>query len=403
MKYYKNLFEPFVNNKGKLYIKDYKTKSISKIIQKFYEKINKLKSDNLKSTFSSKTLVSYKDMKCSLLDSNYIPNHIKKEIEKIRYTYTYFFIVKSNNVKVTVNFLLNSRDDIKYYDDCIKKIIIWLNFAYTYSNTKNASFLLNMYLSEERKTIPKNNTKVLDQDNCNTAVTYACAIKGECLIYRKEEWFKVLIHETMHALCLDFSGFTYTNLKKKISNIFPINSKFEISETYSETWATILNNVFISNEMANNDKDRFNFFNSLMKLDIYFSLFQVVKLLDFMNIYEYEYLYCKEKECMIFQKLYKENTNVFAYYVLKMVCIYNYVSFINFCKSNNTDIINFNKNGSRGENSLILHNFLNLLKKCYKDNKLLKSYEHMKKMYKIEKKSDNLFLLNTLRMISVDY
>ena len=61
--------------------------------------------------------------------------------------------------------------------------------------------------------------KVLDQDNCNTAVTYACAIKGECLIYRKEEWFKVLIHETMHALCLDFSGFTYTNLKTNIENI----------------------------------------------------------------------------------------------------------------------------------------------------------------------------------------
>ena len=83
-----------------------------------------------------------------------------------------------------------------------------------------------------------------------------------------------------------------------------------------------------------------------------------------------------------------------------MICIYNYVSFINFCKANNTEIINFNKNGSR-ENSLILHIFLNFLKKCYKDKKLLNSYESMKpEMYNIEKKGDNLFLLNTLRMIS---
>ena len=121
MKYYKNLFEPFVNNKGKLYIKNYKTNSINKTIQKFYNEINKLKNANLKSTFSSKTLNSYKDMKCSLLDSNYIPNYIKKEIENIKYNYTYFFIVISKNVKVNVIFVLKHRDDIQYYDECIKR------------------------------------------------------------------------------------------------------------------------------------------------------------------------------------------------------------------------------------------------------------------------------------------
>ena len=46
-----------------------------------------------------------------------------------------------------------------------------------------------------------------------------------------------------------------------------------------------------------------------------------------------------------------------------MICIYNYVSFINFCKANNTEIINFNKNGSRGENSLILHTFFEFFEK----------------------------------------
>jgi len=403
MKYYKNLFDPFNKNKNKLYIKKYNTKSIDKIIYNFYDKINKIKQANLKSTFSSKTLNSYKDIKCSLLDSSFIPINIKKRIEKIKYTYTYFFIVKSNNIKVTVNFLLDDRNDIKYYDECIKKIIIWLNFAYSYSNIKKASFLLNIYLSEEQKSLPNNDTVVLNQNNCNTAVTYACAIKGECLIYRKEEWFKVLIHETMHALCLDFSGFTYNKLKKKISDLYPINSKFEISETYSESWATILNNVFISNEIKKNNNEKIRYFHSLMKLDIYFSIFQVVKILDFLNIYDYDNLYKKNKKYSLYQKLYKENTNVFAYYILKMVYIYNYVLFITFCKNNNTDIINFNKNGSRGEDSLILQNFFNLLKKCYRDKDLLKSYETIKTMYNKEKKNNNLFLLYTLRMVSVDY
>ena len=47
--------------------------------------------------------------------------------------------------------------------------------------------------------------------------------------------------------------------------------------------------------MANNNKERFKFFNSLMKLDIYFSLFQVVKILDFMDIHEYEFYIVKKR------------------------------------------------------------------------------------------------------------
>ena len=33
---------------------------------------------------------------------------------------------------------------------------------------------------------------------------------GKILIYRKEEWKKVLIHELFHSLCLDFSGIRFS-------------------------------------------------------------------------------------------------------------------------------------------------------------------------------------------------
>ena len=84
--------------------------------------------------------------------------------------------------------------------------------------------------------------------------------------------------------------------------------------------------------------------------------------------------------------------------------LYNYVKFINFCNYNNDDIINFNKNISRGENSTILNNFFELILKCYKDKDFIKSYNTMKNFYNILLKENKYKkLLNTMRMTSVEY
>ena len=71
--------------------------------------------------------------------------------------------------------------------------------------------------------MPKNPVITLGSNNCNSAVTFACASKGKLLIYRKEEWKKVLIHELFHSLCLDFAGSNYETLRKNIKNILWID------------------------------------------------------------------------------------------------------------------------------------------------------------------------------------
>ena len=67
-------------------------------------------------------------------------------------------------------------------------------------------------------------------NNCNSAVTYACASNGKILIYRKEEWKKVLINELFHSLCLDFALSNYNSLKSNIKKIFDVDSDFEITK-----------------------------------------------------------------------------------------------------------------------------------------------------------------------------
>mgnify|MGYP003324525834 CR=1 FL=1 len=50
-----------------------------------------------------------------------------------------------------------------------------------------------------------------------------------------------------------------------------------------------------------------------------FSLIQTIKILNKMNIIDYEILYKKDRISRISRNLYKEKTNVFCYYILKMI------------------------------------------------------------------------------------
>ena len=47
----------------------------------------------------------------------------------------------------------------------------------------------------------------------------------------------------------------YNSLKSNIKKIFDVDSDFEITEAYSEYWATILNSLFISYDLLDNEND----------------------------------------------------------------------------------------------------------------------------------------------------
>ena len=72
-----------------------------------------------------------------------------------------------------------------------------------------------------KKKLPENDYEILSPTHCNSAVTTSCIRNGEICIYRKEEFLKVLIHESFHIFGLDFSGLPISRLKKNILKIFP--------------------------------------------------------------------------------------------------------------------------------------------------------------------------------------
>jgi hypothetical protein len=228
----------------------------------------------------------------------------------------------------------------------------------------------------------------------------SCNPHGEIIVYRKEEFFKVFIHETFHTLGLDFSTMSLNKFNDKVKNIFPIKSDFNLFESYSEFWASTMNILIISYFLLEDKSDKENFYlycDVCMRFEKMFALFQLVKILDFMGL-KYHNLYSCDKISLTARRyLFKEKTNVFAYYIIKTLLLYNNVDFLLWCeKNNNNNFICFNKSPR------MLNIFLDFIKNIHNDTYFLNDISRMgvflSKMKGSHSKPKHNLLTKTMRM-----
>jgi hypothetical protein len=204
-------------------------------------------------------------------------------------------------------------------------------------------------------------------------------------------------------LALDFSDMNVSECHARILSIFPVNSEVNLFEAYTEFWARIMNVLFCS-YLNTKDKNNLNGFlkntEYFMNLESIYSFFQLVKVLGFMNM-EYRNLYEKTDIAQnIRNTMYKEDTNILSYYVITLILIYNYQSFLGWCKTNNTSLLQFKKTSAN------LKSFCNFIEKKYKASKMLDAidcsntfFKRIKsKSRKSKKNADIEYLTNNLRM-----
>lgn len=345
-----------------------------------------------------------------LLNSKYIHESIRTHI-KNKMSGVLDVTFKIGSVTINCHFGIFSKKnyaDLNKYDNYINKIFIFLTFLFSFmrkSKPKSISFYL--FLTNIKKTIPKNRFTVLGPLNCNSGLTYGCQSDGSVFIYREEEWFKVFIHETFHCLCLDFNSLHCGELNKKFkNNIINVQSDLNLYESYTEFWATIIHSNIVAFELTyqqNNNKEEsfLLYLDFILHYEKIFSLFQCAKVLDYMGL-TYENLINKDEISKGLRLLYyKEETNVFSYYIVKSVLLYFKEDFILWCKEKNKDVIfNFNKTQEN------LNLFLNFLKDKIVNDKIIKDVDNsMLFIYKLKKKFTyprNNSLLKTLRMTIVE-
>ena len=112
---------------------------------------------------------------------------------------------------------------------------------------------------------------------------------------------------------------------------------------------------------------------------------QFKKILDFMDL-EYNYLYSKKPQKMQACKiLYKENSNVFAYYVLTSLLLNNVDKTIDFFEKKNYSLLRFHDDVN------VINEFVDLI-----DD--IKDYRPVLDILKVKPETNDKMIKETLRM-----
>ena len=147
---------------------------------------------------------------------------------------------------------------IEIYNTYVDYMLVWLYIVDTYSSKNCANQLkIFIYHTSLLKNLPNSNIEILNENNVNTAFTRTCPSDSEIVVFRKEEWFKVFMHETFHNFGLDFSNMNLSICNQKILSLFPVSSDVNLYESYTEFWARMMNVLFCSfiNMKDKNDID----------------------------------------------------------------------------------------------------------------------------------------------------
>lgn len=423
--------------------------------QDHFNDIFKHKLVNIRTT-SDKTIE--KKITSVLENSPYIPSSIVNYIkEKCAYVLTYSFHVNETRT-AKVNFIIFEdstyeinnikKKSASYFKNGVLKIYLWLKIASKYAAKECGHELESfIYLTPFKRSHPifskeqeqgveaayedyeeyeelyhhvnmQHGGGVLKPIHINGGVSDLCQPSGRVIVYRKEEWFKVFIHETMHNYGLDFAEMDISAANGLLHRVFTIQKDVKLYESYCEVWARIMNVVFetyfdinsrakfssrttrknfidnlklkenqdgvvpvdggalVSNTethavnmtSATSARNRRKFlkqFYTYLQYESLFSLFQNIKILNYMGL-DYNIISnCTDSNYIVAKKLYKEETNAFAYYIIVSILLSNFNNFILWCIDNNTNTIQFKKN----KNNII--NFVQFIYKNYKKNEIL--------------------------------
>ena len=315
------------------------------------------------------------------IESEYFPNRIRTYI-LTQNTNNIFHISKNINDHIFNIYIISYESfSNKKIEDYLKNIFILLTFL---TNIKKnlcfKSLNIYIYLTPFKKLLPNKDGCILGSSNVNTGVTRPCIENSIILIYRKEEWFKLLIHECIHAFSIDFSSIKHLTVKEKLKHIFYIKSNFIINETYCEVCARLINNAFISYNLLNKniqlsssekESEFIDLYNKLNNIERFYSIHQLVVILNYYKI-KYNELISQNKNTKekVFN-IYNEKSNIFCYYVLTAILLNNFSDFFLWCNIHNNHLFDFNKKQN------ITNLFIELILKNHNKKTLLKIINYL--------------------------
>jgi hypothetical protein len=273
-----------------------------------------------------------------------IQSHIRSATRATQYQHS-FTLPSGRTINLCIWFPSSSSSSSlqksKHLSDMIHCIYAWFVFLDSRVTKPNCSKKLTIYLymTQLTKKLPNNTPKQeLSEINVNSGFTFSCKEQNVIYVFRQEEWLKVLIHESIHALGIDFSWYvpghatSTAHIQKIFTNVH--SSQLSIFEAFTETWAelcVILLQVCIisQNEVYDNDADKQRDLELIIQNCLHYeqgwARIQCVKVLRYYGL-TYQELFVQEEGK---EKGYHETkTAVFSYYVLKCVLMHHLDAFL---------------------------------------------------------------------------
>lgn len=240
----------------------------------------------------------------------YIRNRLHHVLEReyifddTRVSLCVYTINKNNNLNQLYNIL-------NFYIQALNKI------------QHKASVKIVLYMTNFKKLFPADTGKELNEDNVNSGMTLFNAGERMIVIYRKEELFKVLLHELIHLYGLDFYHYSpevdkYMMEKHKIHVQEPHKNKanpLALYESYTETLACyghLIANILFTQQISNGEELDVAIQKAATKEASHYML-QASKIMKFTHM--------------------KEDSHCFSYYFVKAALFRNIATFVTFVNS----------------------------------------------------------------------
>jgi len=302
-----------------VYVKD--TNELLTILKKYkfeYPKINLIKKSyflqlfqDIKNIYNKlqKSTIDYKNIQnnLELENNNFMTIKITIHCKKLKYGYEF----QNNNN--TIHYFTN-KEIKKNIPSKIKKIFQIIEILKNLFGRNKFQQKITIYDLNLKKYLPTEN-ETIGPNHCNSGLTSVhLEMNGDIILYRNEELLKVCIHELLHSNLID-SPLIFSNISKKFTHNFCFNYTILLNEAYTECFAVIIHIMYITILENKNIQN----INVLFNNEIKYSIYNVSKILDFYKIKSITEIIKINNTCKTY---FKQETNVFSYYFLKLILFF---------------------------------------------------------------------------------
>lgn len=214
-----------------------------------------------------------------------------------------------NNIRISLYYYDDELNIIEHINNIIKITLLIDKIAKIY-NIYVSNYNNIIFLGKNKKYL-FNKKQIITPMNINSGATLMSTYVS---IWRLEEYEKVLIHELLHYIGIDYHLFHNQQLNRKIQQFFKIDGINHINESYNECVAAIINMCWSSIKYNINIDDIFD-------REIKFLIFQTNKIISFFN---------GEKAEDIFIIDITQTTSALSYIIIKTILFLNINDILHF-------------------------------------------------------------------------